>query len=239
MPAKEIPSKMMPAKAKERRAKKHGKTHESALSEEALQTRKRILDAAERIFSRKGFDGARVDEIAEEAGVNKALIYYYFESKKALLEELVNSAIRELVAEKEAVFDSLPEKVNLATGDIPKELMRSGIDLTSRRISLLGILCTEALKDDDEVPALFRVMDKYMSSLLPAFKKAGVTVSNINEIRFPAFFFGFAPLIFFESLKDKWAEYYKTDDTQLKKEFYATFSKIYSAAMTSFFHPKR
>ena len=38
------------------------------------------LSAAEDIFSEVGFDGARVDDIAKDAGVNKA-IYYYFKSK--------------------------------------------------------------------------------------------------------------------------------------------------------------
>jgi TetR/AcrR family transcriptional regulator len=45
------------------------------------KARERILKAAKEIFSEKGFDGARMDPIAQTAGVNKALIYYYFKSK--------------------------------------------------------------------------------------------------------------------------------------------------------------
>jgi TetR/AcrR family transcriptional regulator len=48
------------------------------------QTRARILDAATREFSANGLAGARTERIAEAAGVNKALLYYYFRSKDAL-----------------------------------------------------------------------------------------------------------------------------------------------------------
>ena len=47
-------------------------------------TREAILDAAERIFADEGLAGARTDAIAAAAGVNKALLYYYFRSKEGL-----------------------------------------------------------------------------------------------------------------------------------------------------------
>ena len=53
-------------------------------AERADQTRARILDAAVRQFSDNGLAGARTEQIAEEAGVNKALLYYYFKGKDAL-----------------------------------------------------------------------------------------------------------------------------------------------------------
>jgi AcrR family transcriptional regulator len=46
----------------------------------------RILDAAHRVFLRRGTAGARTQEIAAEAGVNKALVHYYFGTKEALAE---------------------------------------------------------------------------------------------------------------------------------------------------------
>jgi TetR/AcrR family transcriptional regulator len=47
-------------------------------------TRSRILDAADEIFVRRGIDGARMQEIADHARVNKALLHYYFRSKADL-----------------------------------------------------------------------------------------------------------------------------------------------------------
>tara|TARA_R110002072_G_scaffold22098_1_gene77558 strand:+ start:218 stop:829 length:612 start_codon:yes stop_codon:yes gene_type:complete len=47
-------------------------------------TESTILDAAESIFQRKGMDGARMQEIANEAGINKAMLHYYYKSKQLL-----------------------------------------------------------------------------------------------------------------------------------------------------------
>jgi TetR/AcrR family transcriptional regulator len=49
-------------------------------------TESRIFDAARRVFGRKGRDGARMQEIADEAGINRALLHYYFRSKQGLFE---------------------------------------------------------------------------------------------------------------------------------------------------------
>jgi TetR/AcrR family transcriptional regulator len=53
-------------------------------AERADQTRARILEAAIREFAENGLSGARTEQIAESAGVNKALLYYYFTGKDAL-----------------------------------------------------------------------------------------------------------------------------------------------------------
>jgi AcrR family transcriptional regulator len=50
------------------------------------ETEKRILEAAKAVFIRNGTAGARMQEIAEEAGVNQALLHYYFRSKERLAE---------------------------------------------------------------------------------------------------------------------------------------------------------
>src|SRR2546430_14426564 len=44
----------------------------------------RLIAAAREEFSRRGFDGARVEQIARRAGVNKQLLFYYFHSKRGL-----------------------------------------------------------------------------------------------------------------------------------------------------------
>src|SRR5688500_20073490 len=48
------------------------------------ETEQRILDAARAVFVRRGTAGARMQEIAAEAGVNQALLHYYFRSKERL-----------------------------------------------------------------------------------------------------------------------------------------------------------
>ena len=67
-------------------------------TERADQTRMRILDAAVREFSENGLAGARTEHIAEAAGVNKALLYYYFEGKDALYLAALEAVAERVVA---------------------------------------------------------------------------------------------------------------------------------------------
>ena len=73
-------------------------THPEAQAERSAETRSRILDAALSEFAANGLAGARTEQIATTAGVNKALIYYYFESKEKLYSaalEMVSSRVRD------------------------------------------------------------------------------------------------------------------------------------------------
>ncbi|MGA2351016.1 MAG: TetR/AcrR family transcriptional regulator [Terracidiphilus sp.] len=72
----------------------------------ADQTRARILDAAIRQFSANGLAGARTEQIAEEAGVNKALLYYYFQGKDALYAAALESVAESVRVTSLAVFDA-------------------------------------------------------------------------------------------------------------------------------------
>ena len=51
-------------------------------------TEHKIIDAAQDVFLKKGMDGSRMQEIADEAGINKALLHYYFRSKEKLFEAI-------------------------------------------------------------------------------------------------------------------------------------------------------
>jgi len=73
-------------------------------SERADHTRARILNAAVQQFSTKGLAGARTEQIAEAAGVNKALLYYYFKSKDALYAAALESIFEEIHAASLAVM---------------------------------------------------------------------------------------------------------------------------------------
>ena len=73
-------------------------------TERADQTRARILDAAVREFSENGLAGARTEQIAEAAGVNKALLYYYFEGKDALYAAALEDVAQRVVASSMAAM---------------------------------------------------------------------------------------------------------------------------------------
>lgn len=70
-----------------------------------LDTEARILAAARRVFIRRGSSGARVQEIAAEAGVNQALVHYYFRTKDLLAERVFLEAASTLARALAPVAD--------------------------------------------------------------------------------------------------------------------------------------
>ena len=69
-------------------------------------TEEKILEAARKVFVRKGMYGARMQDIADEAGINKALLHYYFKNKQKLFEEIFMEAAGQLFPRVNAIFIS-------------------------------------------------------------------------------------------------------------------------------------
>ena len=67
------------------------------------ERRRLLLDAAVRVFARRGFHAARVGEIAEEAGVAHGLLYHYFSSKDEVLDTIFRQTWSDLLAAVQAV----------------------------------------------------------------------------------------------------------------------------------------
>jgi AcrR family transcriptional regulator len=81
--------------------------------------RETILAAAEEVFARSGYHGASLDDIAQAAGISKALIYEHFASKRDLHASLVTAHVEEIFRRLQA---------NAAAGLPPEERLRGGID---------------------------------------------------------------------------------------------------------------
>ncbi len=64
--------------------------------EKDLNTEQKIKEAARKIFLQKGFAAARTRDIAEEAGINLALLNYYFRSKEKLFHQIMEESLRKL-----------------------------------------------------------------------------------------------------------------------------------------------
>jgi len=97
------------------------------LTMEFNEKQKQILSAAEHLFSIKGFDGTSVRDIADDAGVNIAMISYYFGSKEKLMEALFEQRTTNIKVKVESLLrddKSTPfEKVELLAEDIITRIM--------------------------------------------------------------------------------------------------------------------
>lgn len=76
------------------------------MEQEELNTEELILAAARKVFTHKGFDGARMQDIADEAGINKSLLHYYFRSKDKLFEAIFNVVLKSFLPQAILILES-------------------------------------------------------------------------------------------------------------------------------------
>jgi AcrR family transcriptional regulator len=129
-------------------------------------TRKRILEAASSVFADEGFAGARVDEIARRASINKAMLYYHVGNKQALYSAVLlrnfsqieaalthrvapdgtaGDLLQQIIAAVSDVFQSNPDHPRImlrefASGgaDIPSEVLGRMLGIFARVRDLLA-----------------------------------------------------------------------------------------------------
>ena len=107
----------------------------AAVDVEGNDTRRAILAAARAEFSAHGLSGGRVLRIAERAGVNKQLIYYYFGSK----DDLYRAALESVYAEIRELERSL-KLGDLRPADAMAALIRFSFDYLARHPDFIGML---------------------------------------------------------------------------------------------------
>ena len=70
--------------------------------------RKQILDAAARVLARRGYAGTMLSEVAEEAGTQPGSLYYHFDSREKLIEEVLHEGVALSFARARTVLGALP-----------------------------------------------------------------------------------------------------------------------------------
>ncbi|MFO7893101.1 MAG: helix-turn-helix domain-containing protein [Longimicrobiales bacterium] len=113
-------------------------------------TEERILDAAHTVFLQRGTAGARMQEVADEAGVNKALLHYYFRSKDQLAQAVFRRALGEL----------LPQAMEVLRSGVPVEekvrrIVELEVDTLRRNPFLPGYLLGELTHHPERVHEIF------------------------------------------------------------------------------------
>lgn len=91
-------------------------------------TEQKILEAAKQVFMEKGIDGARMQDIADKAGINKALLHYYFRSKEKLFEMIFMEEARKFMPKVTSIMMSeltLFEKVEKFVGEYIDTLLQN------------------------------------------------------------------------------------------------------------------
>ncbi|HPV74319.1 MAG: TetR/AcrR family transcriptional regulator [Gemmatimonadetes bacterium] len=113
-------------------------------------SRERILAAAHRVFIRQGTAKARTQEIADEAGVNKALVHYYFGTKEALADAVFRNAASQFMPR---IFGILASDT-LSIEDKVRAVVREQVEFHLARPYLAGYVISEAHAAPERVRAV-------------------------------------------------------------------------------------
>lgn len=131
------------------------------MSKVELNTEQIVREAARNVFTRKGFDGARMQDIASEAGINKSLLHYYFRSKNKLFEAIFQDVISTI----------LPPVVSILISDLP--LFEKIRRFTDQYIDIM-------LTNPDFVGFVIHELKINPQRLLGNIKQSGVDISIIR-----------------------------------------------------------
>lgn len=109
----------------------------------------RISEAALKEFASYGFGGGRVERIAQKAGVNKAMIFYYFSSKEKLFKVVLSRILMELIKQVQTVL-----KDSKVPDDLIDALPRTYIGFFRKNPDVLKMIALELVQNPKHITAL-------------------------------------------------------------------------------------
>jgi AcrR family transcriptional regulator len=130
------------------------------------KTRDKILIAAQSLFQEKGYDGVRMQEIADKAQINKGLLHYYFKTKDNIFQEVFNIAFSTLVMRLKSTMSKdlgLEDKIDLIIEDY--------IHVLSQNRYLPGFIIQEINRNSDFINSKFKriksekILEKFMNQV--------------------------------------------------------------------------
>lgn len=188
------------------------------ISDSTENTKDKILNVAEVLFAEKGFDGTSMGEIAKQVGINKASIYYYFESKDKLLEEILKNRTLGFM-ENQSTCD-IRNKSDLTDEDIGLIIKKHLAFLKSKK-NILIIALTEALKENSSSSALFNMIDLLYDRILIEIKGNDFRKETDEALKLKGFLFRVLPVLAAAIFDEKWSKHYsleteKSNETIIK-----------------------
>ena len=114
-------------------------------------TEQSILEAAKIVFIKKGMEGARMQEIADEAGINKAMLHYYYRSKDKLFEAVFKETFLKLVPSLIEIV-----KTDISLFDKIKIFVGNYIDIINENPLIPAFIIHELNRNPDRVVELIK-----------------------------------------------------------------------------------
>ncbi len=167
----------------------------------AKNTKKKIIEAALKLFSKKGYLGATTKEIAREAKVAEVTLFRYFPSKEALFEEVINTY--SFFPKLKAVLSEIQDKDYI---EALKIIAQNFLNLLESKKDLIKIMHSEMQRYPEQIKKIYEnVIDSTVNLLSDYFKslqKKGILKDFNTEIVARAFLGMFFSYFYVREIKE-------------------------------------
>jgi TetR/AcrR family transcriptional regulator len=153
------------------------------MTELEKQTEEKIFEAATDVFLDKGMDGARMQDIANHAGINKALLHYYYRTKDHLFNTVFELMARKMLKKFAPVFDE-----NLTLEEKIRFFFREHIKFMQENPRLPAFVLNEINRNPERIAKLIKNIEfeefakKLFEQHKEELKKYNVTIENLPQI---------------------------------------------------------
>ncbi len=178
--------------------------------------RSMILQSAAKVFADKGYEGARVDEIAKEAKVTKSLLYYHFKSKEEIFEVLVEHLFHEYEGMIEAIRG---ENVDYESDSLKQRMRERYFPFGIENEDLIRCAFIESLKRDNYCKVFFQMVE---------LQKSGDHEADMEKLVLE-YFFNILPSIAFLCQKEAWCDYFQLDGSKMDTIFLEQYDKVHGS----------
>jgi TetR/AcrR family transcriptional regulator len=120
-------------------------------SKHSESTEDKILEAAKKVFVRNGLDGATMQQIADEAGINKSLLHYYFRTKQKLFGTVLKFAFKFIVPQLQDILTS-PDPIFIKI----ERLVSEYIDLLLKNSHIPAFVLHEINRNPDSIVQIMK-----------------------------------------------------------------------------------
>ena len=186
------------------------------------QTRERILDAALAEFVEKGFDGARVEDIAKKAGLTKVMLYYHFNTKENLMAELMARILQDITEKFE---ENLAEVDFDDPASIGCHLERMLGYLYDRR-EVMRLIMSESLRGTSGNIGAFTVFGDLFQTISATIRSGNPDQPERHQFLVRLFFFNVLPVVMYSSLADEFDRDFELDPAVSRQIFIDAFTRV-------------
>jgi TetR/AcrR family transcriptional regulator len=151
------------------------------MTENDRQTEEKIFEAATEVFEERGMDGARMQDIADRAGINKALLHYYFRTKERLFDTVFQKLAGKMFMKFAPVFEK-----DLTLEDKIRFFFKQHISFMQENPRLPSFILNEITRNPSHIKKLLKSVDfKMLWKMLEEQHKDELSRYNITEESIP------------------------------------------------------